>query len=325
MTEWLGNGLQNRLQQFESAWHLLKRAEFSNGKFRSLFCMCCETVTFTGWRAKDVGAALAVRAKMANFALDKFKDMRKRILTASLSLMVAGLAMAQTQVVAHRGFWTTDGSAQNSLASFAKADSVGCYGSEFDLWVTKDNKIVVHHDANVKDVIIEDANYADFVKYPLANGEQVPTLEQYLELGKKLKTQLVCEIKPHKNVARTLTCVDMTLKAMKKYKLTKRVTYITFSLPALVKLISEAPKGTEVYYLNGELTPAQLKEMGAAGLDYSWGAIKNNWQWIDEAHKLGLKVNIWTVDDESRMQELKAVGVDYITTNQPVVCAKVVK
>ena len=32
MSEWLGTGLQNRLQQFESAWHLLSKARL-NGLF----------------------------------------------------------------------------------------------------------------------------------------------------------------------------------------------------------------------------------------------------------------------------------------------------
>ena len=200
-----------------------------------------------------------------------------------------------------------------------------CYGSEFDVWLTKDNKLVVHHDANVKDLIIENTNYSDLLKYPLNNGEKIPTLEEYLNLGKKLKTQLVCEIKPHRDVARTLKCVEKVLKLFKDTKLTKRVTYITFSLPAMVKLISEAPRGTEVYYLNGELSPAQLKEIGAAGLDYSWGDIKKNWNWIAEAHKQGLKVNIWTIDDKNQMKELVDAKVDYITTNQPVVCEGVVK
>lgn len=31
MAEWLGNGLQNRVQQFESAWHLPKKSRFHQG------------------------------------------------------------------------------------------------------------------------------------------------------------------------------------------------------------------------------------------------------------------------------------------------------
>ena len=108
-------------------------------------------------------------------------------------------------------------------------------------------------------MIIENTNYSDLLKYPLNNGEKIPTLEEYLNLGKKLKTQLVCEIKPHRDVARTLKCVEKVLKLFKDTKLTKRVTYIKFSLPAMVKLISEAPRVSEVYYLNGEAPVAVVR------------------------------------------------------------------
>ena len=39
MAEWLGNGLQNHVQQFDSAWHLLIRLA---GKIRpiSLYFLC---------------------------------------------------------------------------------------------------------------------------------------------------------------------------------------------------------------------------------------------------------------------------------------------
>lgn len=250
--------------------------------------------------------------------------MTKRFFMAvAVVALCAGAAVAQTRTIAHRGYWTAPGSAQNSLASLQKADSVGCYGSEFDLWLTKDNQIVVHHDANVSNVIIEQANYADLLKFPLANGEKVPTLEQYLKLGKKLKTQMICEIKPHKDEARTLECVERTLKAFKKAKMKKRVTYISFSLPAVKKLIAEAPKGTEVYYLGGGLTPQQLKEIGAAGPDYHIAEFRAHKSWIKECHDLGLKANVWTVDDEPSLREMNAAGVDFITTNNPEGCQRI--
>jgi hypothetical protein len=33
MAEWLGNGLQNRVQRFESAWYLLETEKIECGKF----------------------------------------------------------------------------------------------------------------------------------------------------------------------------------------------------------------------------------------------------------------------------------------------------
>ena len=58
----------------------------------------------------------------------------KKMMMASALLMVACCMQAQTKVIAHRGFWKTPGSSQNSISSLLKADSIGCYGSEFDVW-----------------------------------------------------------------------------------------------------------------------------------------------------------------------------------------------
>ena len=47
------------------------------------------------------------------------------------------------------------------------------------------------------------------------------------------------------------------------------------------------------------------------------GAIKQHPEWVKESHKLGLEVNVWTVDKEDDMKYFIGLGVDYITTNQP--------
>ena len=54
----------------------------------------------------------------------------KKMMMASALLMAACCMQAQTKVIAHRGFWKTPGSSQNSISSLLKADSIGCYGSE---------------------------------------------------------------------------------------------------------------------------------------------------------------------------------------------------
>ena len=50
----------------------------------------------------------------------------------AIMFMIANTS-AQTRVIAHRGFWKTQGSAPNSITSFLKADSIGYYGSAFDV------------------------------------------------------------------------------------------------------------------------------------------------------------------------------------------------
>ena len=44
---------------------------------------------------------------------------------------------------------------------------------------------------------------------------------------------------------------------------------------------------------------------------------------IVEAHSRGLNVNVWTVDDESRILELAEWGVDGIITNFPALAVEV--
>ena len=74
--------------------------------------------------------------------------LKKLIITFFLLPAAFGYAQTQsTQIVAHRGFWKTNGSAQNSIAALMKADSVGCYGSEFDVWLTDDDQLEELEDA----------------------------------------------------------------------------------------------------------------------------------------------------------------------------------
>ena len=113
-------------------------------------------------------------------------NLKKLFFASALLFAACGTIQAQ-EVIAHRGFWTTDGSAQNSLAALVKADSIHCYGSEFDVWLTTDNQLVVNHDATFKGVTMQDATAKVCTAVQLDNGEQLPTLQQYLDKAKSLK------------------------------------------------------------------------------------------------------------------------------------------
>ena len=53
----------------------------------------------------------------------------KKLLFGLCVSLISISATAQTNVIAHRGYWKTNGSAQNSVAALLKADEAGCYGS----------------------------------------------------------------------------------------------------------------------------------------------------------------------------------------------------
>ena len=110
----------------------------------------------------------------------------RRYFFSTLLCLTCMACLAQPKVVAHRGYWMTEGSAQNSIASLQKAAEIGCWGSEFDVWMTADGIPVVFHDATVEGIRIEDTTYATLMNHRLQNGEFIPTLQQYLTEAKRL-------------------------------------------------------------------------------------------------------------------------------------------
>ena len=99
----------------------------------------------------------------------------------ALIISVASVQAQKSQVIAHRGYWKTAGSAQNSITALQKADSIHCYGSEFDVWLTKDNKLVINHDPVYKMKYMEYSKGDALTGLKLSNGENLPSLEQYLK------------------------------------------------------------------------------------------------------------------------------------------------
>lgn len=244
--------------------------------------------------------------------------LKKIIFTSALLLVACSTMQAQkTQVIAHRGFWTTAGSAQNSIAALVKADSINCYGSEFDVWLTADNQLVVNHDATFKGVNMQNATAKACTAIVLDNGELLPTLQQYLEKAKLLRTRLILELKAHKTPEQETRAVEGIVKMINDMGLENRTEYITFSKHATKEFIRLAPQGTPVYYLEGDLAPQELKAWGCAGPDYHFSVFKKHPEWIKECHDLGMKVNAWTVNKAKDMEWLISQGVDFITTNEP--------
>ncbi len=88
---------------------------------------------------------------------------------------------------AHRGIHDNVTVAENSMTAFRKAVEAG-YGIELDVQFTKDKKLVVFHDADLKrlcgvDRTLLDVTYDELCKMPLlVGGEKIPTLREVLNL-----------------------------------------------------------------------------------------------------------------------------------------------
>lgn len=245
--------------------------------------------------------------------------MKKLSLLFILLAIGAGSTLAQPKVIAHRGYWETPGSAQNSLTAFIKADSIGVFGSEIDVWLTADDRLIVNHDRIFKgtDIDMERSTQREICNIVLPNGENIPTLDAYLRLvASKPNTRLILEMKSLSDLNREDLAAEKIVKSLRKYGLVERTDIIAFSLNACLAFKKLLPD-SKIYYLDGDLAPKKIKKLGLAGIDYSVKVLRKHPEWVEQAHKLGLEVNVWTVDEEEDMRYFIDLGVDYITTNFP--------
>lgn len=242
---------------------------------------------------------------------------RKMIVCALLGgTVLAGYG--QTRVIAHRGYWKDAAGAQNSLASLREAARAGVYGSEFDVQLTKDSVAVVNHDDDIAGQVISETAYPQLQELQLKNGELLPTLDAYLAAGKEQPgVQLILEIKPHKTEQEENTLVRLVTEKVKALQMEQQVEYISFSLNVCRQLAARTPSSS-ISYLQSNLAPEELKAMGINGIDYHYKALLQKPEWIAEAHRLGMTVNAWTVNEQEIVRQLKEQKMDFVTTDCPV-------
>jgi len=143
-------------------------------------------------------------------------------------------------VFCHRGLYGGN-TPENSIPAFKKACVAG-YGSELDVQFTKDKRLIVFHDDNVKrmcgaDRLIWDLTFDEARALRLnGTGETIPTFDEVLKTVDG-KTPLCVEIK---NGPCWKEVTDATVKALRAYK--GRYVVESFSPLVLGRLKRTAPE-----------------------------------------------------------------------------------
>lgn len=121
---------------------------------------------------------------------------------------------------AHRGLFDNQSDApENSLAAFKKAVDAG-YGIELDVQLSKDDKLVVFHDATLKRMCGINGNVWDYTLEELQqmklldSNETIPTFEQFLDIVNG-KVPFILEFKLDR--VQTRVC-ELANEVLKNYK-----------------------------------------------------------------------------------------------------------
>lgn len=258
-------------------------------------------------------------------------DIRKTFCLAA----ILGLALISTRgveaqgVVAHRGFHKYDGAVENSVASLLAAVDHDFYGTEFDVQLSDNGTAIIYHDAMMGGLPIQGAPIEEIMDNPashLANGERVPLLKDFItaagraiaqQQSRGRVTRLFYELKVDSHEPfKVKAAVDQALEMIVQHHLEKNVYFISFNLDVCRQLAERMP-GVAVAYLGGDMAPSDLAAFNINGIDYAYKTLLAHPEWVEQAHKLGMTVNVWTVNDADTARKMQALGVDLITTDKP--------
>jgi glycerophosphoryl diester phosphodiesterase len=226
------------------------------------------------------------------------------------------------EIIGHRG--ASYLAPENTVASARLAWELGADAVEADIYLSKDNRIMVIHDASTKrtsgkNYLIKET-YSDTLrkldvglfkdlKY---KGEKIPFLEEIIQTVPSGK-ELVIEIK----------CGSEVLPDLKKlitgYDKDKKFVFISFDFQTISDTKKAFP-GNSCYWLcsNPDLLIKYINLVPGAKLDgisLSWNIITK--EVANETRKLNLDLFSWTVDNPDEAKRLISLGVKGITTNRP--------
>jgi glycerophosphoryl diester phosphodiesterase len=213
-------------------------------------------------------------------------------------------------VIAHRG--ASASAPENTVAAFRLAVAMGADMVELDVRRTADRALAVHHDAHLPaGPAVVNVLAADLPPH-------VPLLEEALDACAGVDVNIEIKNTPGEpDRDGTQFVAGEVVGAVRRGGRHGRVLVSSFDLAAVDRVRALDP-GIATAWLVVRADAATV----ATTVAHGHGALHPHHAAVDAAlveaaHRAGLDVNVWTVDDPARMAQLVALGVDAICTNRP--------
>jgi len=202
---------------------------------------------------------------------------------------------------------------ENTLTSFRKAIELGANAVEMDVRKTKDDKLVVIHDADVKRTtngkgLVSELMLSQIKALSAEGNEKIPTLEEALDFLDK-KVQVLIELKETGYEKQILDLVHA--KGLEKNVII--TSFLENALQKIRELDDEVATGL-IYatHKNPVKAALELKANYLVAL-YRFVHTAN----VSKAHENGLKVVVWTINTPSEVEAYVKKGVDGIASGKP--------
>lgn len=231
----------------------------------------------------------------------------------------------QPRAFAHRGWHTGDlAGCENSLTAFRRAVDEGYRYLETDVHTTADGVLIAFHDAVLDRVTdargpVAALTFDEVRKARISGREPIPTMAEVLEACPDARFN----IDPKSDAA-----VGPLLDLLHEARAVDRVCIGSFSDrrlrairgasgPALATSLGPREVGRLVQAAATGLRSRAARAI-AAQVPVRYGRVPVvTPRFVRAAHRAGLEVHVWTIDDPATMDRLLDLGVDGIMTDRP--------
>jgi glycerophosphoryl diester phosphodiesterase len=232
---------------------------------------------------------------------------------------------------------------ENTLPAFEAAVDMGYRYLETDVHLTRDGVLLAFHDGSLErltdragricDLALAEVREADAgysfstdggLTYPFrGTGVVVPTLEELLTRWDDVFVNI--DAKTDDTVAPLVALVG-------RLDVFDRVCIGSFSDRRVARI--RALAGGRICSSMGQVATATAFFASRTGrmprfhadclqVPQRWGRLRIDRRFVNAAHRAGLPVHVWTIDDEAQMESLLDLGVDGIMTDRPRVLKRV--
>lgn len=230
-------------------------------------------------------------------------------------------------IIAHRG-WSGK-APENTMAAFTLArEEPRIQEVELDVHLSKDGIPVVIHDHTLERTtngsgLVKDMTFEELRKLDAGgwfdqsfNAETIPSLEEVLVAFKNSNCKLVIELK---QMADFYIGLEQAVAALiTKYDMYEQVIVISFDHDS-VKKMRELDSDIEIgliYLGKTTLMLDQVAYTDASSISMHYGFVTK--ELVDRMIAEGIKMGVWTVDDESVIERLSDYHPELrVTTNHP--------
>lgn len=220
---------------------------------------------------------------------------------------------------------------ENTLAAFEAAARMGASWIETDVDIIRDGTPIIMHDSrtdrttdrsgSIYDLSLEDLEAIDAGSWFSERyaGERIPTLRQLVSLLNERGLNMNLELKANsQGKARSLALVEAVLDELERCAPTVTVMISSFS----VSLLTEVHRRSDAYDLAwlvgrgmvGEDWRSVMELCGATYVHPSEAVVESP-EIVERIRAAGFGVNVWTVNDRQKANQLRNWGCTGVITD----------